>query len=137
MIGHIDVTAVAASGDFWQPSIMLHFFQRACLYVLLIVALTVGQVPMVGHAGSNSFDAAATMDVAASAAAPCDACDRMAGLDFGTACSLPCSNTGPALPAVVSPIKNWIGLRFVPVPWSRLLHGRTIPPEPDPPRAFA
>jgi hypothetical protein len=137
LIGHVGVTAVAAEGRFWQAQIMRHSFRRACLFILLIVALTVGQVPIVGHAGSMSHDAVATMDMAAPTSARCDACDRMVALDDGAACSLPCTSVGPALPVVASSLTTWIGLRFAPIAWSPLLDGRTIPPEPGPPRAFA
>ena len=137
MIGHVGVTAVAAGGGFWQSPIMRHGFRRAWLFALLIVALTVGQMPAVGHAGSMLPDAMATMEMAGPASAPCDACDRMADLDDGAGCNLPCSNAAPALPIVASAVRTRTGHRFAPMPWSPLPVGRTIPPEPDPPRAFA
>ena len=137
MIRHDCLTTVAVGGLFWQASSMRHEFRRACLFILLIVALTVGQVPMVGQVGGMSHDAMATMDMAAPTSAPCDACDRMAELDDGTACTLPCSIAGPALPAVASRLMTRVGNCFAPIAWPRLPDGRTIPPEPDPPRAFA
>ena len=137
MVGHVGATAVVASGGIWQSLIMRYGFRRAWLFALLIVALTVGQVPSVGHAGSMPPNASAGMDMDGSASPPCDACDHMADLDNGAGCSLPCWNAGPALPVVASPMTAWLGHRFAPMPGSRLPDGRTIPPEPDPPRAFA
>jgi hypothetical protein len=107
------------------------------LFGLLIVALTFGQIPAVGHAGSMPSDAAATMEMAGPASAPCDACDPMADLDDGAGCNLPCSSAGPALPIAASAVTTRTGHRFAPMPWSSLADGRTVPPEPDPPRALA
>ena len=137
MIGHVGVTVIAVGAGFWQSSMMRHGFKRACLFVLLVVALTVGQVPAAGHAGTMAPDAEATMAMDGSASAPCDTCDCMADPDDGAACALPCPNAGPALPVAAPPLQTRIGLCFAPVAWSRLPDGRTIPPEPDPPRAFA
>ena len=82
MVGHVGATAVVASGCIWQSLIMRHGFRRAWLFALLIVALTVGQVPSVGLAGSMPPNASAGMDMDGSASPPCDACDHMADLDW-------------------------------------------------------
>lgn len=136
-IGHVAVTAVVAEGRFWQCPGMWHVFRRLWLGALLTMALALGQVPAMGYAVGKPMHTAAATHMDGMASARCHACDRMADLDDGAVCSLPCSKAGPALPVVASALTTWIVLRFVPMPWSHLPDGRTVPPEPYPPKAFA
>ncbi|MGE3289802.1 MAG: hypothetical protein AB7I59_02565 [Geminicoccaceae bacterium] len=115
---------------------MVRAFCRLWLCALLIVALAAGQVPMSAHAMAKPTHAAASVgQMDGHAPAPCDMCDRTLGLDGGGICDQLCSSAGPALP-VAFQVRIKIGHAFAPITWPTLPDGRTIPPEPDPPRAF-